>query len=59
LFDLFLVGLLSGVAGSAPLIFLKRLALFILTGETPRSLFLALAGRRFLQFRYSDQVFTS
>ena len=34
------------------------LALLILTGETPQSLFLALAGRRLLQFRHSDQVFS-
>jgi hypothetical protein len=60
LFDLLLFGLLRGVAGSVPLIhFCVPLALLILTGETPRSLFLALAGRRLLQFRHNDQVSTS
>ena len=60
LFDLLLFRLLSGVAESAPLIhFCVPLALFILPGETPRSLFLALPGRRLLQFRHNDQVFTS
>jgi tellurite resistance protein TehA-like permease len=39
--------------------FLRPLALLILTGETPLSLFLALDGRRLLKFRHSDQAFTS
>jgi hypothetical protein len=60
-FDLLLVGLLSDVAGQKCAFdsFCVPVALFILTGETPRSLFLALAGRRLLQFRHSDKVFTS
>jgi hypothetical protein len=48
LFDLLLVGLLSGVAGSAPLIHFLPMAFLILTGETPQSLFFVLAGRRLL-----------
>jgi hypothetical protein len=54
------VGLLSRVAGSLLLIrFCVPLALLIMTGETLRSLFRVLAGRRLLQFRFSDQVFAS